>query len=274
MPSKKTSRTNSFSPSGELWLNQDGRDLLGESRIRLLEAIDKTGSITQAAKAAGISYKTAWDTLDLLNNLSNPPLMESATGGKKGGGSRLTEHGRELLKIYGVLRSEHEKYLNRLRLGFKDFDRFFKLSRSFSLKTSARNQLAGTVASIKRSPLNAEVALNLKGKDRIISHITLGGLENLGLRKGEDAYALIKANWISLAPLSSKSSSLFENRLQGKIELLREDAGHAEIVLRLKGGNTLVAAMTRKEAQKLKLGEGMEATALFKASDVILGVAY
>ncbi len=263
-----------FSPSGQLWLRQDGRDVLGESRIRLLEAIGRTGSITQAAQAAGVSYKTAWDTLDLLNNLSDAPLVESSTGGKKGGGSRLTEPGRELLKVYGVLRTEHAKYLDRLRLGFKDFDRFFRLSRSLSLKTSARNQLTGKVASIHGSSLRAEVVLKLKGKDRIVSHITLGGLENLGLRKGEDAYALIKANWIELALPGSKTAPTAENRLPGKVESFREEGVNAEIVLRLAGGNSLVATLDRKNARDLKLKEGMKVLALFNASDVILGVAY
>ena len=56
--------------------------------------IGNYGSITQAAKAVGISYKTAWDAVDVMNNLSGDVLVESATGGKGGGGTQLTAAGK------------------------------------------------------------------------------------------------------------------------------------------------------------------------------------
>ena len=63
---------------------------LSDARIRLLEAIDQSGLITKAARRATISYKTAWDTLDTLDNLADEPVIERSVGGAGGGGTRLT----------------------------------------------------------------------------------------------------------------------------------------------------------------------------------------
>ena len=89
--------------------------------------------------------------------------------------------------MYRAIQKEHRKYLDRLREGSHDFDRFLQFARKFSLKISARNQLFGVVESIRKNALTALVVLRLKGKDKIVSQITLEGLEGLGLRKGEEA---------------------------------------------------------------------------------------
>ena len=190
----------SISAGGQVWLSQGGENVLNESRLALLDQIAKTGSITQAGKAVGISYRTAWLTVDHLNGIADGPLVERTTGGKSGGGTRLTPAGENLLRMYRTLQEEHGIYMRRLREGIHDFDRFLLLTRKISLKTSARNQLFGVVESIRKDALNAVVVLRLKGKDRLTSQITVEGLESLGLVKGDEAYALIKANWIEIYP--------------------------------------------------------------------------
>ena len=85
---------------GRLNLATPAGELSGERRIRLLEAIDEHGSITRAAKAVPLSYKAAWDALDALNNLAERPLVERSAGGRRGGGTRLTDARRELVALY------------------------------------------------------------------------------------------------------------------------------------------------------------------------------
>ena len=65
-------------------------DATGLRDRALLEQIAVQGSITRAAKAAGLSYKAAWDAIDELNNLAERPLVERSVGGKGGGGARLS----------------------------------------------------------------------------------------------------------------------------------------------------------------------------------------
>ena len=67
---------------------------LGDTRIRLLEAIAIHGSISQAAKKVPLSYKAAWDAIDNMNNLAEQPLVLRSAGGRQGGGTQLTAYGK------------------------------------------------------------------------------------------------------------------------------------------------------------------------------------
>jgi len=71
-----------------------GADIaLGPGKIDLLEAIAKTGSISAAARSLGMSYRRAWLLVDTMNRCFREPLVEAETGGKRGGGARLTASG-------------------------------------------------------------------------------------------------------------------------------------------------------------------------------------
>ena len=71
-----------------LALRSGGRLLVGRERIKLLEAVAEHGSITKAAKAAGFSYKTAWESVNAINNLLPTPAFVTKAGGRAGGGVR------------------------------------------------------------------------------------------------------------------------------------------------------------------------------------------
>lgn len=73
---------------------------VGPGKIALLEAIDQTGSITGAAKRLDMSYRRAWLLLDETNRSLRHPVVDSAKGGADGGGSALTDAGRQLIALY------------------------------------------------------------------------------------------------------------------------------------------------------------------------------
>ncbi|MGE5088756.1 MAG: winged helix-turn-helix domain-containing protein [Candidatus Levyibacteriota bacterium] len=73
---------------------------IGPGKVDLLEAIGSTGSITAAAKALGMSYRRAWLLVDTMNRCFAQPVVEAETGGRRGGGTRLTEVGAEVLRRY------------------------------------------------------------------------------------------------------------------------------------------------------------------------------
>lgn len=78
-----------------------GKELvLGPGRMDLLALIDEVGSISAAARRMGMSYRRAWLLVDETNRHFAAPLVESATGGQKGGGAHLTDTGREVLALY------------------------------------------------------------------------------------------------------------------------------------------------------------------------------
>ena len=78
-------------------------------RIELLRQIKQIGSINQAAKLAGVSYKTAWDNIDAMTKISPKPLLERSTGGKQGGGTQLTSYAERLLQLYDLLQHTQKR---------------------------------------------------------------------------------------------------------------------------------------------------------------------
>jgi molybdate transport system regulatory protein len=73
---------------------------IGPGKADLLEAIDRSGSISAAARDMGMSYKRAWDLVDTMNKSFREPLVATATGGSHGGGAQITEFGYEVLRRY------------------------------------------------------------------------------------------------------------------------------------------------------------------------------
>ncbi|KEZ79075.1 TOBE domain-containing protein [Salinisphaera hydrothermalis] len=245
---------------------------IGARRIALLEAIGQTGSITAAAKAVGLSYKGAWDAVNAANNLADTPLVERTTGGAGGGGTRLTERGQRLVATYRAAEAEQQRFLAQLnrRLAHLAGDDLNLMER-LAMQTSARNQLLGRVTAVKRGTVNVEVDLELAGGDPLAAVITQTSADNLGVEPGVTLTALIKASWLILAAGDLSSSGLStRNRLVGTVESITSDEVAAEITLRLPGGARLAAVVTRESGDALGLSEGDTATALFKASSVIL----
>lgn len=86
-----------------------GGDLvLGPGRMDLLAQIDAHGSISAAARAMGMSYRRAWLLVDETNSHFARPLVESVTGGQRGGGARLTAEGHEVLALYRAMEAKAE----------------------------------------------------------------------------------------------------------------------------------------------------------------------
>lgn len=79
---------------------------LGPGKAQLLEAIGRTGSISAAAREMKMSYRRAWLLVDAVNQSFTAELVSTATGGKGGGGARLTEAGREVLERYRAIEAK------------------------------------------------------------------------------------------------------------------------------------------------------------------------
>jgi len=73
---------------------------IGPGKIDLLEAIEKSGSLTSAARAMGMSYRRAWMLVDTMNRCFRAPLVEASVGGTRGGGSTLSALGRDVVRRY------------------------------------------------------------------------------------------------------------------------------------------------------------------------------
>ena len=93
----------------KLWIERDGSSFFGDGRAALLEAIDRTGSLSQAARTMRMSYRTAWENINQMETAFARQLVVRQTGGSQGGGCTLTEGARALLAAYARFREELEK---------------------------------------------------------------------------------------------------------------------------------------------------------------------
>ncbi|VWC99387.1 putative molybdenum transport protein [Burkholderia lata] len=259
---------------GELWLRAGEQTLGGATRIALLAAIGDTGSITRAAKAVGLSYKAAWDAVDTMNNLAGEPLVARSTGGKGGGGTTLTPRATSLIVAFRTIEREHRRFIEAASAAVAGFDVDWALIGRIGMKTSARNQLFGKVASIVRGTVNDEVTLTLPGGQPIVAVLTHESADALGLQVGADACALVKASWVVLAVDDGEPELKVSarNQLRGSVETVAAGAVNSEVTLALDGGGTLTAVVTNDSVDALQLDAGRRAIALFKASSVMLAV--
>lgn len=99
---------------GRLWLTRQQQNFLGHGRITLLEHIANYGSISKAAKTMKMSYKAAWDSVNIMNELADKPLVVRISGGKGGGGTQLTDYAYQLIEAYKQLEYSHHQYLQQL----------------------------------------------------------------------------------------------------------------------------------------------------------------
>ncbi len=262
-----------MSLAAPLFLRRADRAFLGGDRIDLLEAIDRLGSISRAARAVGISYKTAWDAVDAMNNAAEKPLVSRAAGGPGGGGTTLTDAGKDAIRMYRVLQAEHQRFVGRLEDQLGDVNRLYSLLRRVAMRVSARNMFLGKVAEVRKGAVSTEVTLALKGGETLCAVITNESAAVLGLKARMEVYAFFKASAVILAKDLHDAKVSARNVLCGRVERVVNGPVNAEVTVALPGGSVLTAIITQESAAKrLGLAVGDHVCALVKASSVILGV--
>lgn len=257
---------------GSVWMTVGGENFGGSGRMMLLAKIAECGSITQAARSMKMSYKAAWDAIDLMNNLAGEPLVERLTGGKGGGGTRLTPRGAQLVNNFRIIEQEHKRFVKSLDSRSRDIADDVVLMGRMSMKTSARNQFLGKIAAIKKGAVNDEIILGIAGGQKIVAIITHGSTRELGLKKGADVFALVKASSIILALDEKNARFSARNHLSGTISRIQPGVVNTEVVVELPGGGSIAAIITNESSKNMKLKTGKKVSALFKASSVIIGV--
>src|SRR5699024_8869970 len=241
-----------------------GLMLAGEG-VRLMEAIDRHGSINRAAKAVGISYRTAWERVESLNNLADAPLVARATGGKGGGGTRLTAAGEQLLALFRQLEDEHRRFLEQLSARVEGAEHLLPTLGRIAMQTSARNQFHGRVTDVTHGAVNAEVTVDIGNGNTITALITEASVSNLGLAPGASAVAIIKASNVILTGDDNIVTSA-RNRLCGTVGRLERGAVNTDVVIDIGGGKSVGAIVTNVSADQLDLRQDVPVCALIKAS--------
>jgi molybdate transport system regulatory protein len=261
------------SPAG-VTLRLGGSPRTGEDRLRLLEAIEREGTITAAGAAMGLGYRATWDAVQALNNLFPRPLVKAQAGGRSGGAAGLTAEGVAALATLRHIQAEISQAMERLtaRLAADPLARDFPHPWSLVMRTSARNAFRGRVSVVTDGAVNAEVVVDIGQGLQIVAVITRRSVQDLGLAAGVAVTALIKASFVVLIEADAAVRSSARNRLTGVVVAVDEGVVNSEVTVELADGKTLVATITRHSGDDLSLEPGDPVTALVKSSHVILAV--
>ena len=166
--------------------------VLDEVDAILLRKISEESSLTAAAKAAGVSYRNAWDRIKEIEKSLGQEIVETKVGGREGGGARLTDQGAALLKEFRRVR----KYLHDALE-----DREFWEHISYEL--SARNRLKAKILEVQKGTITSQVTMRTSHANTITSIISNQAVQELGLTEGDDVEAVIKSTDVIIAKRSA-----------------------------------------------------------------------
>ena len=113
IPADSSVKRDEYELMGRIWIEGKEGTFLGYGRVILLERIKEYGSISEAAKSMDMSYRHAWELVDSINKQAREPLIETATGGKGGGGARLTAAGERAVSAFRDLYARFKGFLEK-----------------------------------------------------------------------------------------------------------------------------------------------------------------
>ena len=176
-------------PSCKVWIEYNGKPVLGKGGAEILKAIAIEQSISKAAVTLGMSYRYVWNYLQKIQKAIQAPVVETYRGGKTGGGgAKLTVLGRSLIE-------EYQRVADHMREILADTTYWEVLG----LKISARNQLKGKVVSIEKDGVTAKVKVEIKAPVVVTSVITKEAVEDLGIKLGDEVNAVVKSTEVMIA---------------------------------------------------------------------------
>ena len=140
------------------------------------------------------------------------------------------------------------------------------------MQVSARNVFTGTLTAVVNGAVNAEVELTTAGGDKLVAVVTEGSVKSLNLTVGTPVVAYVKAPLVMLLVGVDGMRFSARNQLYGTVSALTRGAVNTEVAITLPGGAVVYAVVTNEAVLELGLAVGTTATALIKASHVVLGV--
>lgn len=143
--------------------------------------------------------------------------------------------------------------------------------RSYLMKISARNQLKGMIVEMEEGAVNGIVTIEIPCGCKIKASITNAAIHDLGLEVGKEAIAIIKASSVMFASDRIPNISA-RNQLKGKLVEVEEGAVNGIVTIELRCGYKIKGSITNQAIEQLGLEDGGDAVAVFKASEVMVGI--
>jgi molybdate transport system regulatory protein len=177
------------------------------------------------------------------------------------------------VRNFHVIEAAHRRFVDQLSEQADGLFEDFQLIRRMGMRTSARNQFFGQVTRVATGAVNDEVELQVPGMETpLVAIVTHESVQALGLAPGAEAFALIKASWVIVVTDGQGARFSARNQLRGTVSRVQKGAVNTEVVIALPGGAAVAAIITNESCESLGLAPGVAASALFKASSVIVGV--
>ncbi len=181
-------RAANLQPVFKLSLEDNRQVVLDQKDAFLLRRISETNSLTEGAKLAEMSYRSAWDRIKAIESSLGMRIVETKVGGATGGGAKLTPEGAALLQDFRKVR----KYLfNALE------DREFMVHAGYKL--SARNRLRAKVTKVEKGQITASVKMTVSAPAKLTAIISKEAIEDLDLKEGDEVEAIIKSTEVIIA---------------------------------------------------------------------------
>ena len=231
-----------------------------DKRVEILRRIAEGGSISEAARRAGVSYKAAWQAIETLGNLAGTALVAKAVGGSGGGGAVLTAAGQQVLQAAAVLERARAQALASLAPAGPGLA-------ALALRTSMRNQFPCRVSALGTRGGLVRVELEMPGGARLFSRITRESAQLLALARGLQVLALCKATAVRMAEQIDSAEA--RNVLAGTVVRAMRSRSGGEVALALAGGVSLVGFAGAGD----RLAAGAAAMAAIDESGVVLAAA-
>lgn len=146
------------------------------------------------------------------------------------------------------------------------------LSKEDMMNVSARNIFKGKITRLVDGAVNAEVELTTANNDKLVAIVTEGSVKSLGLAVGKEAIGYVKAPWVMILTGEQDVRFSARNQLTGKVKAVEKGAINSEVSIELPGGTVIYSVVTNQAVAELGLAVGAPATALIKASHIVLGV--
>lgn len=255
---------NNYKIDGRFWFTNNGKYFAGSGRIELLKNIKETGSISKAAKVMGMSYKAAWDSVDVMNKITGASLVSRVSGGKNGGGSVLTDEGIKFIEQY----EKYEKLFDEFLLLIDENGDIENIKNSLTLKSSADNCFSGKVKSINEGAVNAVVEVYVSNF-KIYASVSKTSLEKMELKIDDNVDVLIKSSDIILSMEDNINLSC-RNCFGGVVSAVKNGAVNSEVYINLEENYKLCVMVTNDSVKSLNISYGTNLKAYCKASSVLL----
>ena len=201
-------------------LSQALSDSATDKRLAILRAVASTGSISEAARQVGVSYKSAWQAIETLTNLAGTTLVEKVVGGPGGGGARLTLAGESLLRASAQWQTLQQAWFKQFGYQALNDSRASFAAVGLSMQTSMRNQWPVTVEQCEVADGRSRVELRLSDGQKLWAQITPESQQLLGLAPGLSVLAMCKASAVSVSSEQGSPS----NCLRGQVRRSEGDS--------------------------------------------------